>query len=167
MRPIVVFGAALCICSVGCGGRSNPVNAANLSFTSAMTSQSTVLSTYNGGTSVSGWNRLVGPSTINWKTVNPAGTVEMLATVAYTRGNGPFFGVVNVTTTDGSQLSFQMTGTATLPSGTTITTFAANLTVLGGNGQFAGATGSGTMTGTRNSALGGDVNLAFQLNIAQ
>ncbi len=150
---------------VGCGGSTKAISTPNLTFSAGLTSQSTVLKNYNGGQSVSGWNRVSGSSSVSWPGADPSATVELLASVAYTNGNGPFFGFINITTADGSLLVLRMEGNASLPSGTTTTQFTGALTVLGGQGAFANAKGSGTMTGSRDSALGGPVELSFALKL--
>ena len=162
--PFVFLGVGLLL--AGCGGSGGQAPfAPNLTTSFALTSQSTVLQTYGAGTKVSGWNRLTGPATITWTGVTPTASVELLGNVAYTSGSGPFFGVMNITTQDGDLLALKVDGTATLAPGTTTTRFVGDIKILGGNLGFANSTGVGTMTGTRDSALGGAVNMTLQLQV--
>ncbi len=162
--PFVFLGVGLLI--AGCGGTGGAAPfTPNLTTTFSLTSQSTILQTYGAGTKVSGWNRLTGPATITWVGVTPTASVEFLGSVAYTSGTGPFFGIINITTQDGDLLAIKVDGTATLAPGTTTTTFVGTLKVLGGNVGFANTTGTGTMSGTRDSALGGAVNMTLQLQL--
>jgi len=108
-----------------------------------------------------GWNRLTGTATLNGQPVS----IEMLATVAYTKGNGPFSGVITFTFTDGSTIGVSMVGTTTAQPNGTDASFASTLGVIGGTGQYVNTTGYGTFTGTRSAALGTDVGAVFTLQL--
>ncbi|MEI8051434.1 MAG: cupin domain-containing protein [Actinomycetes bacterium] len=122
----------------------------------ALSSSRTTL--HSVGTNVRyGWNDLEGDGTFDSQPVH----VEMLGNVAYTAGTGQFFGFVTFTFHDGSTLGFQMQGQATTVS-ETLVTVAASLGVLGGTGDYAGATsGSGIFTGSRNGPVGSPVDATF------
>ena len=114
-----------------------------------------------GNESTYGWNRLIGTSTLNGQPVS----IEMLATVDYTKGNGPFSGVVTFTFADGSTLGVSMVGSTTAEPNGTDAAFASTLGVIGGTGQYVNTTGYGTFTGTRSAALGTDVGAVFTLQL--
>ena len=108
-----------------------------------------------------GWNRLTGTSTLNGQPVS----IEMLATVDYTKGNGPFFGFITFTFADGSTLGVSMVGSTTAQPNGTDATFASTLGVIGGTGRYLNTTGYGTFAGTRSAALGTDVGAVFTLQL--
>jgi len=108
-----------------------------------------------------GWNRLLGTATVDGQDV----AIEMLGSVDYTAGSGPFSGFVTFRFPDGSSLTVTMQGiTAARPDGADAS-FAATLGVIGGSGTYAEAAGSGTFTGSRPAELGGQVNATFDLDV--
>jgi hypothetical protein len=108
-----------------------------------------------------GWNQLTGNATADGAPVG----IELLGSVDYTNGTGPFSGFLTFTYPDGSTLAASMQGSASAnPDGSTA--FAATLGVIGGTGQYATSTGTGTFTGTRTAALGSDVSATFDLELA-
>jgi len=127
-----------------------------------LSSQSrTLYQTGPGNESTYGWNRLTGTSTLNGQPVS----IEMLATVDYTKGNGPFSGVITFTFADGSTLGVSMVGSTIAQPNGTDASFASTLGVIGGTGQYTNTTGYGTFTGTRSAALGTDVGAVFTLQL--
>jgi hypothetical protein len=114
-----------------------------------------------GGASTYGTNHLLGAATLDGQAV----TVDMQANVQYTNGSGPFFGFVTFAFADGSSIGVSMQGQATATAGSDDTTFAATLGVVGGTGTFLDATGSGTFTGSRQVALGGQVSAVIDLQL--
>jgi hypothetical protein len=114
-----------------------------------------------GNESTYGWNRLTGTSTLDGQPVS----IEMLATVDYTKGNGPFSGVVTFTFADGSTIGVSMVGSTEAQPNGTDATFTSTLGVIGGTGQYVSTTGYGTFTGTRSAALGTDVGAVFTLQL--
>jgi hypothetical protein len=127
-----------------------------------LSSQSrTLYQTGPGNESTYGWNRLTGASTLNGQPVS----IEMLATVDYTKGNGPFSGVVTFTFADGSTIGVSMVGTTAAQPNGTDASFASTLGVIGGTAQYVNTTGSGIFTGTRSAALGTDVGAVFTLQL--
>lgn len=91
--------------------------------------------------------------------------VEMIGNVVYTEGSGPFFGTITFTAADGSTLGMRMDGRArALPNGTDAT-FKANLTVIGGTGEWLRARGTGRFTGSRKAALGSTVQAKFVVRL--
>jgi hypothetical protein len=109
----------------------------------------------NGGSVVVGWNRLVGTTTINGANAQ----VEMLASVDYVNGSGDFFGFMTITTADNSMLTMRMHGDAVRNATTGDTAFTSELKVVGGNGVYNNATGTGSFTGFRDGDLGGLVHI--------
>jgi cupin domain len=127
-----------------------------------LSSQSrTLYQTGPGNESTYGWNRLTGTSTLNGQPVS----IEMLATVEYTKGSGPFSGVVTFAFADGSTVGVSMVGATTAQPNGTDASFASTLGVIGGTGQYANTAGYGTFTGTRSAALGTDVGAVFTLQL--
>ena len=102
-------------------------------------------------TTTYGWNRLRGTTLVDGQPVN----VDMLGSVEYTNGSGPFSGFVTFFFVDGSTLGVSMQGITTAATNTTDTSFAATLGVIGGSGRYISAKGSGTFTGSRQTQLGG------------
>lgn len=111
------------------------------------------------GTAVYGWNHLTGTSEVDGDEV----TVEVLASVTYRAGNGPFFGMITFTFADGSTLATVMQGVTEASADGSNASFAASLGVFDGTGAYEGATGTGTFTGTRDASLGTMVSGVFDL----
>ena len=108
-----------------------------------------------------GWNDLVGTATVAGQPV----VVDLQGTVDYVKGSGPFGEFVTLTFADGSVLATRMQGTATAATDGS-TTFAATMSVIGGTGTYANATGSGVFTGSRTGELGAPVQVKFALTLA-
>ena len=113
------------------------------------------------GAKTYGWNRLIGSAVLDGQPV----TVDMLASVQYTAGSGPFSGFVTFTFADGSTLAVSMQGATTAQPDSTDASFAATLGVFGGTGSYLHVTGSGMFHGTRRAALGGQVDSTFDLDL--
>ncbi len=127
-----------------------------------LTSQSRTLHQVGAdGEKTYGWNLLTGTSSLDDQPVS----VEMLASVNYVSGSGQFSGFITFTYADGSTLGVSMQGSARLDSATGDTAFVATLGVIGGTGTYAATTGTGVFTGSRTSALGGDVAATFDLGL--
>ena len=146
---------------------STPVGEGNegatrLHLETTLTSQSRTLHDAGAdGDKTYGWNQLTGASSLDDQPVD----VEMLASVDYVDGSGPFFGFLTFTFADGSTLGFAMQGSAQLDSAADETTFVSTLTVIGGTGTYAATTGSGVFSGRRTAELGGDVAASFDLGL--
>jgi hypothetical protein len=93
------------------------------------------------------------------------GTVSFTAATDYTHGAGAFTLYPIITFDDGSVLCCKSVGTGTVDG--TKTQFVGTLTVLGGKGRFDGATGDGTLTGTRYTpiSVGADLVSDYTINI--
>ncbi len=134
-----------------------------LQVTVNLESQDRVLRT-GGATAnaVYGWNRLTGTASGSGQPVG----VELLGSVAYRDGSGPFSGFVTLTFADGATLGLQIQGTTTAgPNGSAA--FAATLGVITGTGRYAAATGSGTFVGSRTAVIGAPVASTFDVRIGQ
>jgi quercetin dioxygenase-like cupin family protein len=108
-----------------------------------------------------GSNRLTGTASSDGQPVG----IEMLATLAYESGNGPFSGVITFAFADGSTIGVSMVGSTTAAANGTDASFASTLGVIGGSGRYVNSRGYGTFTGTRNAALGTDVAAEFTLQL--
>ena len=108
-----------------------------------------------------GWNRLVGTTTSNLGEFD----VEMLGNVNYENGNGPFFGFVTLTDTNGDMLSLQMDGSAAVGDDG-VTKLSSKLTVIGGTGVYISASGSGSFTGVRVAEVGAPIEFTMTVSIA-
>jgi hypothetical protein len=107
-----------------------------------------------------GWNLLTGSTTIDGR---PA-EVELLGTVDYDAGNGPWGSFLTVTEGD-SSLGFRVRGEAALDPATKNTAFTGEMTVIGGTGRYAGASGTASVTGTRHDNLGGQVDFDVTMHV--
>jgi quercetin dioxygenase-like cupin family protein len=142
---------------VGSGATGTP-----LRITVNLESQARTLTNAGADASiVYGWNRLTGTTTLDGQPVS----VELLGSVRYTKGSGPFSGFVTFTFSDASTLGVQMQGTTTASADGANASFAATLGVIGGTGRYVVATGTGTFTGNRTAALGGAVAATFAMNL--
>ena len=146
------------------GAPAQAAKSKTLIFKVDLTSAGTTLETLPGDVTY-GWNDLRGPT--RWG--KAAAQTRFLGSVDYTRGTGPFGGFVTFTRADGVKLALSVSGWATAPktSGTANATFHGTVTVIGGTGPYAKATGTGTMTGYRKAALGSPVELTFSVVVQQ
>ena len=111
---------------------------------------------------VYGRNLLEGDALIDGEAVH----VEMFGHVEYVNGGGDFDGPVTLTFEDGSLLGFDMVnGVATARTDTSDARFSALIRIIGGTGRFLNASGRGTLHGRRNDALGGVVEMTFEMNV--
>ena len=144
------------------GAPAQAATSKTLNFDVDLTSAGTTLETLPGGVTY-GWNDLRGPT--RWG--KASAEMRFLASVDYVNGSGPFFGFVTITRADGVKLALSVSGWATAPpeQGTANATFRGTVTVIGGSGPYAGATGTGVMSGYRKAALGSPVELAFAVTV--
>ena len=155
---------ALVALAVLTGAPAQAAKSKTLVFAVDLTSAGTTLETLPGDVTY-GWNDLNGPT--RWG--KSSAQMRFLGSVDYVSGTGPFGGFVTVTRADGVKIAFSVSGWATSPetSGTANATFHGTLTVIGGTGPYAKATGTGTMQGYRKSALGSPVELTFSVVVQQ
>lgn len=166
-RRIVATLAAVSLVALGglVGAPAQAAKSKNLVFNVDLTSSGTTLETLPGEITY-GWNDLRGPT--RWGKKDAA--LRFLGSVDYVNGTGPFGGFVTVTRADGVKLAFSVSGWATTPAdqeGTANATFRGTVTVIGGTGPYARATGTGTMEGFRKAALGSPVELTFSVTVQQ
>ena len=164
-RLIATLAATALVALAGLAG--SPAQAAKskvLVFDVDLTSAGTTLETLPGDVTY-GWNDLQGPT--RWG--KSSAQMRFLGNVDYVSGTGPFGGFVTVTRADGVKIAFSVSGWSTSPetSGTANAKFRGTLTVIGGTGPYAKATGTGTMEGYRKSALGSPVELTFSIVVQQ
>ena len=134
-----------------------------LVFDVDLVSAGTTLESLPGGVTY-GWNDLQGPT--RWG--KSAARMRFLGSVDYVNGTGPFGGFVTITRSDGVQIALAVNGWSTSPQdreGTANAKFRGTLTVIGGTGPYAKATGTGTMSGFRKAALGSPVELTFSVTV--
>ena len=164
-RLIATLAATSLVALAGLAGSpAQAAKARTLVFDVDLTSAGTTLETLPGDVTY-GWNDLQGPT--RWG--KSAAQMRFLGNVDYVSGTGPFGGFVTVTRADGVKIAFSVSGWATSPetSGTANAKFRGTLTVIGGTGPYAKATGTGTMAGYRKSALGSPVELTFSVVVQQ
>ena len=164
-RLVATLAATALVALTGLAG--SPAQAAKskvLVFDVDLTSAGTTLETLPGDVTY-GWNDLQGPT--RWG--KSSAQMRFLGNVDYVSGTGPFGGFVTVTRADGVKIAFSVSGWSTSPetSGTANAKFRGTLTVIGGTGPYAKATGTGTMEGYRKSALGSPVELTFSVVVQQ
>ena len=165
-RLLVVLIATTLVALVGLAGiPAKAAKAKVLVFDVDLVSTGTTLETLPGEVTY-GWNDLQGPT--RWG--KSGAQMRFLGSVDYVNGTGPFGGFVTVTRADGVKIGLSVSGWATTPSdeqGTANAKFRGTVTVIGGSGPYAKATGTGTMQGYRKAALGSPVELTFSVTVQQ
>ncbi len=164
-RLVATLAATALVALAGFTGvPAQAAKAKTLVFEVDLTSAGTTLETLPGDVTY-GWNDLQGPT--RWG--KSSAQMRFLGNVDYVSGTGPFGGFVTVTRADGVKIAFSVSGWSTSPetSGTANAKFRGTLTVIGGTGPYAKATGTGTMEGYRKSALGSPVELTFSVVVQQ
>ena len=114
-----------------------------------------------GGSKVFGVNILAGSTKINGERVK----VEVLGTVDYDAGSGPFGSFLSLEWPDGTVLGAQLDGQATKGSETEATSFLADLNVIEGSGAAEGVAGVGKFTGSRSGPLATEIAVAVTLDL--
>lgn len=164
MRRITVLLLLVVAMAVGLGtpAQAAPPDYSMVQLKTTLLSAGTTLETMPNGLTY-GWNDLRGET--RWGR-QPA-QVRFLGDVQYVNGSGPFNGYVTITRADGSRLALRINGhslAVPLETGTR-THFTGDISIMGGSGRFAQATGIGSMTGVRKAALGSPVEMTFALSI--
>ena len=88
---------------------------------------------------------------------------ELLGTLRYVDGSGPFVGSWTFTSPAGDRLALRYR--ARVRQRTAATRIVGTLAVLGGTGALVDVTGTGRVTGVRRTDLGGDVRYEFALRL--
>ena len=164
-RPLLALLTAIAATAallLGIAPAQAATTAQRIELRAVFSSTGTTLQKLPGGVTY-GWNHLVAGTT--W--AGQDATVDFLGDVSYVNGTGPFNGYITVTRADGAKLGLRVTGSALslATAGTADARFSGNVTVLGGDGAYAGATGIGTMSGSRQAALGSPVSMTFRLTV--
>jgi Na+-translocating ferredoxin:NAD+ oxidoreductase RnfG subunit len=167
IKTILRTGLIAAIIAVLSLGLIAPVNAApkgeKIVFLTEFVSEKTTLNVLPGDYTY-GWNYLTSATKIDGK----PGKVQFLGVVNYQNGSGPFGGFVTVTLDNGSILGLAVDGqglSLAQGSGTADARFGGSIKVISGTGDFNGAQGMGTMTGSRASTLGSPVPMKFNLTL--
>lgn len=108
-----------------------------------------------------GWNQLVGTTSTQIGDF----AVEMLGNVDYDQGTGPFFGFLTLTAANGDHLAMRMDGSAKVLSDGS-TALSSRLTVIDGSGEFVGASGHGSFTGSRLAQVGAPIEITMTLGLS-
>ena len=107
-----------------------------------------------------GTGRLTGTSTLEGQPVD----VELLASIDYVDGSGPFDGWITITSAADDLLGLRYEGFVTQRGD--LTSINGSVSVAGGAGAWADVTGSGRVTGRREGTLGDDVAYTLVLSLA-
>ena len=148
--------------ALAAGGARAQSDVQKSTITVQLTSSQTVLEEVGrGGEITYGWNQLEGEAASESGDVS----VTMLGNVQYTDGQGPFFGFLTLEYASLSTLGLRIvTGeAATQPDGST--DFTAKLKVIDGTAAMTGATGGGSVTGSREAALGSPIEITIKLRL--
>ena len=89
-------------------------------------------------------------------------TVDVFALVNYKYGTGPFTFATTFLMPNGSSLAVWCEGKS-VKDAKGSSHFSGPLSVIGGTGDYSGATGKGSMTGFRKGTLGSAVELTYRL----
>lgn len=92
-------------------------------------------------------------------------SVERISVYNYTDGSGPITGFLSLDWKGATHLAFNVTGNSQAVNGTTV--IAADLVLFEAQGQYAGYTGYGTMTGTRTGKIGTPVKYNFNITLVK
>jgi hypothetical protein len=145
----------------GVAGAQNSSQTSTIDVTVTLASTQTVLTQVGkGGDITYGWNQLDGSTS----TTSGKADVELLGNVQYVNGSGRFFGFVTMKFASLSTLGFLAEGKATKQADGS-TKLKATLKVIDGNAAFTGATGTGSVSGTRTAALGSPIKITIKAKL--
>lgn len=139
-----------------------PDDAQQVEFEAGLSSASST--TYQVGkadSQVFGVNILEGNTTINGESVK----VQILGTVNYESGSGPFGSFLALQWPDGTVLGLELDGQATKDAESGATDFTAQLQVINGSGEAEGITGGGDFTGSRTGPLATEITIKVKLDL--
>ena len=168
---VAVGGLALVGCSPSDASENTPPASAStavpddaqqVAFEAKLSSASST--TYEVGqdnSQVFGVNLLEGNTTINGESVK----VQVLGTVNYQSGSGPFGSFLALQWPDKTVLGLELDGKATKDAESGATDFTAQLQVINGSGQAQGTTGSGDFTGSRTGPLATEIDIQVKLDL--
>ncbi|CAB4700392.1 unannotated protein [freshwater metagenome] len=114
------------------------------------------------GTVTYGANQLVGSATV----LGQPATVEILGSVNYINGSGPFTGFLTVTWADASSIGFSILGTAT--QGTDGSSkIVSSMDYIGGSGTYVDTQVQGKFTANRTAEVGTPIMTELTLEVLQ
>ena len=114
------------------------------------------------GTVTYGANQLVGSATV----LGQPATVEILGSVNYINGSGPFTGFLTVTWADASSIGFSILGTAT--QGTDGSSkIVSSMDYIGGSGTYVDTQVQGKFTASRTAEVGTPIMTELTLEVLQ
>ena len=114
------------------------------------------------GTVTYGANQLVGSATV----LGQPATVEILGSVNYINGSGPFTGFLTVTWADASSIGFSILGTAT--QGTDGSSkIVSSMDYIGGSGTYVDTKVQGKFIATRSAEVGTPIMTELTLEVLQ
>lgn len=158
MNFVCLLAASTCL-AVAAIAQQAP-QAESIGFVTTMAGDPTQQHFRTVGSLTSGSGRLTASVAVAGEPV----AVELLATLRYVDGSGPFEGFVTLTWPQGDALASRYRGTATRGrDGSTV--LAGELDVVDGVGRYLGARGRGTVDGFRSGALGSQVEYTVALSV--
>ncbi|MEI7887267.1 MAG: hypothetical protein WCJ04_07735 [Actinomycetes bacterium] len=107
-----------------------------------------------------GANQLVGPATV----LGQPASVEILGSVNYISGSGPFTGFLTVTWADGSSVGFSILGQAKQSTDGSSTIDSA-MTYIGGSGSYVDSKLVGEFSGSRTAVVGTPITIELTLEV--
>ena len=109
-----------------------------------------------------GANQLVGSATV----LGQPATVEILGSVNYINGSGPFTGFLTVTWADASSIGFSILGTATQETDGS-SKIVSSMDYIGGSGTYVDTQVQGKFTATRSAEVGTPIMTELTLEVLQ
>lgn len=152
---VALFGLIVGACGSGDGG----VTTVAFSFVADPSGKSEFRTTGVDNSITYGFGHLVGQAEVMGESVD----AELLASVAYVDGSGPFSGFWTLTFPDGAQIVFNYKGKTVRSTSESV--IEGSLEVLGGSGNLASVTGGGSVVGERVEAVGNAVAYRFSLEL--
>jgi len=156
-RWLAASVAVVAMTGIGIAPAMAAPSGTRLTIVTNLTSDGAKTSTVDGG-HVYGSNHLVASTLVAGE---PA-TVDLSALVNYNNGTGPFTFATTFTLANGSSLAVWCEGKSVKDASGT-SHFSGPLTVIGGTGTYSGASGVGSVVGSRSGALGSPVVLTYRL----
>ncbi len=114
------------------------------------------------GTVTYGANQLVGSATV----LGQPATVEILGSVNYINGSGPFTGFLTVTWADASSIGFSILGTATQETDGS-SKIVSSMDYIGGSGTYVDTQVQGKFTANRTAEVGTPIMTELTLEVLQ
>ena len=157
MRWIVATAAVVASVWISAVPAHATPSVTRLTMVTNLISDGAKTSSVSGG-HVYGSNHLVASTLV----AGAPATVDLSALVNYENGTGPFTFATTFTLVDGSTLAVWCEGKSVKDAAGT-SHFTGPLIVIGGSGKYSGATGAGSVVGSRSGTLGSPVVLTYRL----